>query len=146
MLYLFSIDIQYIRLISFTAILKDRITPLPKPMKSARLGILYVQSRSCLLRKQNGTGWCMGRLRVKCIKCGDEWEKDSTISWEADDYSSSLCTPCFIQVISPIIHRKQRSEGNFACFGKAVGDCDQYSCKYKKWCLMDHETGRVASR
>jgi len=88
----------------------------------------------------------MGRLRVKCIKCGDEWKKDSTISWGADDYSSSLCTPCFIQVISPIIHRKQRSEGNFACFGKAVGDCDKFSCKYKKWCFVSHETGQLASR
>ncbi len=83
-----------------------------------------------------------GKLRVKCIKCGKEWERDSTIPWGAEDISSSLCTPCFIEVISPIIHRKQKSEGNLACFGKAGGDCDQYSCKYRKWCLRSTEAGR----
>ena len=44
MLCLFSIDIQYIRLISCPAILKDRITPVPKPMQSASLGTISVQA------------------------------------------------------------------------------------------------------
>ena len=44
MLYLFSIDTQYMRLISYSTILKDRITLLPKLMQSASLGRLYVQA------------------------------------------------------------------------------------------------------
>lgn len=76
------------------------------------------------------------RLRVKCIKCGKEWEKDAVISWEPQDFTSSLCTACFREVISPIIHRKQRKEGNFDCFGTAGASCDQIECKYRKWCLL----------
>lgn len=77
----------------------------------------------------------MNRLRVKCVKCGKEWIKDSEISWGPDDISSSLCNPCFREVITPIIHKKQLNEGNFDCFGKAGADCDQKSCKYRQWCL-----------
>jgi hypothetical protein len=80
------------------------------------------------------------RLRVKCVKCGKEWKKDSQISWGPDDISSSLCDPCFREVISPIIHRKQIKEGNFACFGKTGTDCSQPECKYRQWCLRMEET------
>jgi hypothetical protein len=77
----------------------------------------------------------MNRLRVKCIKCGKEWEKGSAIPWGDDDYSSSLCRLCFIEVASPTIHRKQLHEGNFDCFGKGGAYCDQLQCKYRQWCL-----------
>ena len=56
MLYLFSVDIQYIRLISYSTILKDRITPLPKPMQSTNLGILYVQADSVSWKKRLARG------------------------------------------------------------------------------------------
>jgi len=77
----------------------------------------------------------MNRLRVKCVKCGTEWEKDSLISWGPEDISSSLCQSCFVEVISPIIHKKQLGEGNLACFGNGPGDCKEMECKYRQWCL-----------
>lgn len=77
----------------------------------------------------------MSKLRVKCIKCGKEWQKDSVICWESSDCSSSLCQSCFVEVISPLIRKKQLLEGNFDCFGKAQNFCDQVDCKYRQWCL-----------
>ena len=87
----------------------------------------------------------MGKLRVKCIRCGKEWEKEAPVSWKADDFTSSLCPSCFREVITPIIRRKQRKEGNFDCFGKAGADCDQLQCKYRRWCLRLHEQQLEAS-
>jgi hypothetical protein len=78
----------------------------------------------------------MNRLRVKCIKCGKEWDKDSVIPWGPDDFTSSLCDVCFKESISPVIHKKQLGEGNFDCFGKAISYCDQRRCKYREWCLQ----------
>jgi hypothetical protein len=88
----------------------------------------------------------VNRLRVKCVKCGKEWEKDSEVSWGPDDISSSLCNPCFREVISPIIHRKQVNEGNLACFGKAGTHCDQVECKYLQWCLRMEESENATDR
>jgi hypothetical protein len=85
----------------------------------------------------------MNRLRVKCVKCGKEWTKDSVISWGPDDISSSLCDACFGEVISPIIHKRQLSEGNLACFGKASTHCDQAECRYRQWCVRMEETQRI---
>ena len=85
-------------------------------------------------------GQLMNRLRVKCVKCGKEWEKASLISWGPDDISSSLCDPCFREVISPIIRKRQIKEGNFACFGEAGTDCEEPECKYRQWCLRMEET------
>ena len=84
------------------------------------------------------------KIRVKCIKCGEEWEKDAIIPWGPDDYSSSFCNTCFKEVISRVIHRKQLKEGNFDCFGKSSGYCDQFACKYRELCLLTErrqETG-----
>jgi hypothetical protein len=78
----------------------------------------------------------INKLRVKCIKCGMEWEKDSVILWGPNDFSSSLCNNCFKEVIAHTIHKKQLNEGNFDCFGKAKAYCDQFECKYRKWCLF----------
>jgi hypothetical protein len=69
------------------------------------------------------------------MKCGKEWTKESTIRWGPDDFTSSLCDACFQDVIAPIIHKKQRKEGNFDCFGKADAYCDQPDCRYREWCL-----------
>jgi hypothetical protein len=87
----------------------------------------------------------MNKLRVKCIKCGREWKKDAVISWGPDDFTSSLCDPCFKEVISPIIHRKQLNEGNFDCFGKADTYCDQFGCKYIRYCFSTEGTGQTIS-
>ena len=77
----------------------------------------------------------MNRMRVKCIKCGAEWEKDCEIRWGPEDFSSSLCNACFKEVISYVIHKRQLNEGNSDCFGKAHGYCDQLECRYRYWCL-----------
>jgi hypothetical protein len=83
------------------------------------------------------------KLRVKCIKCGKEWKKDSAFPWGPADFTSSLCNPCFREVISPIIHRKQLNEGSFDCFGTAGESCDQFKCKYRKWCLLGEGSAPV---
>jgi hypothetical protein len=83
----------------------------------------------------------MNRLRVKCMKCGKEWDKECVISWGPDDFTSSLCDVCFKESISPVIHKKQLGEGNFDCFGKARSYCDQCRCKYREWCLQWGEAG-----
>jgi len=97
----------------------------------------------------------MNILRVKCVRCGKEWQKDSKISWGPEDISSSLCNACFRDIISPIIHKKQLREGNFDCFAKAGAYCDQFECKYREWCLrmeevektqQDDEESRVTAR
>lgn len=73
------------------------------------------------------------------MKCEKEWVKESSVSWGPDDFTSSLCHPCFKEAISPIIHKKQLREGNFDCFGKASDYCDQLQCKYRAWCLRWEE-------
>ena len=75
------------------------------------------------------------KLKVKCIKCGKEWEKDSKIKWKENDITGPLCDNCFRVVVTPVIHKKQRREGNFDCFGKAINGCDQNCCKYRNWCI-----------
>lgn len=34
-----------------------------------------------------------------------------------------------------LIHAIQLAEGNFDCFGKAEGDCDQLACCFRDDCL-----------
>ena len=88
----------------------------------------------------------MNRLRVKCVKCGKEWVKDSIISWGPDDISSSLCDPCFGEVIAPIIHKRQIGEGNLACFGKDSKRCGQSECRYMQWCARMEETQSIKGK
>lgn len=77
----------------------------------------------------------MNKIKVRCLKCSKEWMKDTVVLWGPEEVTSSLCTPCFMEVITPIIRRKQLKEGNFDCFGKAGNYCDQFNCKYRRWCL-----------
>lgn len=74
-------------------------------------------------------------IRVKCIKCGTEWKKECSVCWGPEVFTSSLCDPCFREVIIPVIRRKQLHEGNFDCFGKAGSHCDRFECRYHRWCL-----------
>ena len=82
-------------------------------------------------------GIMANRLRVKCIKCGREWEKDSSIDWGPEDISSSFCNSCYVEIATPLIHRRQLREGYFDCFGKADIFCDQDKCKYRPQCLNE---------
>ena len=88
----------------------------------------------------------MNKMRVKCIRCNREWEKEASICWGADQYSSSLCDKCFVEVASAVIKRKQRREGNFDCFGTAGSYCDQDGCKYRRWCLRMESANEYRSQ
>jgi hypothetical protein len=83
----------------------------------------------------------MSKMRVKCIRCNREWEKETPVDWKADQYTSSLCDACFVEVASEVIKRKQRREGNFDCFATADTYCDQVTCKYRRWCLVNSANG-----
>jgi hypothetical protein len=76
----------------------------------------------------------MNKLRVKCVKCSKEWEKDCSRCWELGAVTSSLCDLCFKKTITPIIRRKQLNKGHLDCFDKPGKYCDQFQCKYRKWC------------
>ncbi len=105
-----------------------------------------------LRERQGHTVGClikMNTLQVRCIKCKKTWEKDSVIAWGPGDYSGSLCKSCFLELISPKIHRKQLKEGNCPCFGRRERHCDQLGCKYRRWCLnmeevTEEENGKAA--
>ena len=75
-------------------------------------------------------------IKVKCIKCGTEWDKEASIPYEQDEYTGGLCDACFRNTLAPLIRERQRREGSFDCFGKAKGFCDQRECKYYAWCVL----------
>ena len=78
----------------------------------------------------------MNHITVKCIKCGRGWEKEAILPYAPGEYSGGLCKGCFRVVITPLIKRKQKKEGNFPCFGAAHSYCDQQECKYRNWCII----------
>ena len=39
-----------------------------------------------------------------------------------------------------LIQEIQRAEGNFDCFGKSNGYCNQYACCFRSSCLDGHKT------
>jgi len=75
-------------------------------------------------------------IKVKCIKCGSEWDKESTIPYDQNEYTGGLCHVCFRDTLAPLIHKRQLREGSFDCFGKASSFCDQHECKYYAWCVL----------
>jgi hypothetical protein len=42
---------------------------------------------------------------------------------------------CFAKTLPQIIREIQRREGNFDCFGTAVGHCDQTECSFRSLCM-----------
>ena len=44
-----------------------------------------------------------------------------------------------------LIHEIQLEEGNFACFGTALGYCDQMSCCFRSICLNKNKVKASAS-
>ncbi len=81
----------------------------------------------------------MNKLRVKCLNCSKEWEKDCSRCWGPGTVSSSLCDSCFRRVITPIIRRKQLSTGQLDCFDKPGKSCGEFPCKYRKWCNQEKD-------
>jgi len=68
-----------------------------------------------------------------CVKCRKTWEIDNGDTDPTP--SGTLCQPCLKETLVPLYRRRQSTEGNFDCFGKATGYCDQYRCKYRHLCL-----------
>lgn len=71
-------------------------------------------------------------MMYQCIKCRKTWGDGHP---EKDGYSHGLCIPCLKDALTPLYRKRQAQEGNFDCFGKSSGFCDQLTCKYRKICL-----------
>jgi hypothetical protein len=68
-----------------------------------------------------------------CVKCKTMWEvKNGDDDLEP---SGALCQPCLRESLIPLYRRRQLREGNFDCFGKAMSQCDQILCAYRRICL-----------
>lgn len=67
-----------------------------------------------------------------CVRCNKMWSKDDG---DNDPHpSGTLCQECLKESLAPIYRRRQLKEGNFDCFGKAQGYCDQKDCLYRRFC------------
>ena len=70
-----------------------------------------------------------------CIRCRKTWEvEDGDVN---PIPSGSLCKPCLKESLTTTYRNRQTREGNFDCFGKASGYCDQSQCKYREICLIE---------
>jgi hypothetical protein len=75
----------------------------------------------------------MRPIKFQCIRCQTIWGEGEP---ERDGYSHGLCGLCLKEALIPLYRKKQAEEGNFDCFGKAQGFCDQCGCKYREICLL----------
>ncbi|MHC1728976.1 MAG: hypothetical protein AB9866_23750 [Syntrophobacteraceae bacterium] len=71
-------------------------------------------------------------MMYQCIKCGMTWGIGEP---ELDGYSHGLCLRCLKEALTPLYRKRQSLEGNFDCFGRSLGSCDQGACKYRRICL-----------
>ncbi|MGA2404472.1 MAG: hypothetical protein ABSG91_22675 [Syntrophobacteraceae bacterium] len=71
-------------------------------------------------------------MMYQCIRCHKTWGSGRP---ELDGYSHGLCAECLKEALAPLYRKRQAQEGNFDCFGKASGYCDQPACKYRQICL-----------
>ncbi len=69
----------------------------------------------------------------QCIKCQETWENGKPTS--DGYYSHGLCAPCLKDALIPLYRKRQAREGNFDCFGKSSGFCDQTNCTYRQLCI-----------
>ncbi|GLI35358.1 hypothetical protein DAMNIGENAA_27910 [Desulforhabdus amnigena] len=73
-------------------------------------------------------------MKFQCIRCQITWGEGNP---EIEGYSHGLCKYCLKEALTPLYRNRQTKEGNFDCFGKACGFCDQYTCKYRDLCLSN---------
>ncbi len=71
-------------------------------------------------------------MMFQCIRCGITWGNGNP---EIDGYSHGLCLPCLKEALIPLYRKRQVEEGNFDCFARSAGYCDQGLCKYRTICL-----------
>jgi hypothetical protein len=80
------------------------------------------------------TGEDETEMKYQCIKCLVTWGEGNP---EDDGYSHGLCLICVKEALAPLYRKRQIEEGNFDCFARSAGYCDQSACKYRGLCL-DH--------
>ncbi|MCE5334169.1 MAG: hypothetical protein LLG06_06230 [Desulfobacteraceae bacterium] len=71
-------------------------------------------------------------MKFQCIRCRETWGQGDP---DRDGYSHGLCAICLKDALIPLYRKRQVQEGNFDCFGRASGNCDQDFCKYRNICL-----------
>jgi hypothetical protein len=76
-------------------------------------------------------------MKNKCIICGHEW--GVWLENEVEEFSHGLCKGCVKRELLPKIRNKQLKEGNWDCFGKSKGYCNQELCKYLSVCTKLNE-------
>ncbi|HQN19316.1 MAG TPA: hypothetical protein PKV86_09260 [Syntrophobacteraceae bacterium] len=75
----------------------------------------------------------MKPIKYQCIRCKVTWAEGEP---EIDGYSHGLCGPCLKEALIPLYRKRQVEEGNFDCFGRSQGFCDQSHCIYREICLL----------
>ena len=80
-------------------------------------------------------------MKYQCIRCCVTWGEGDP---ERDGYSHGLCRICVKEALAPLYRRRQIEEGNFDCFARSAGYCDQSACKYRVLCV--ERVGAVALR
>lgn len=73
-------------------------------------------------------------MMYQCIRCRKTWgSSDAILDW----FSHGLCAKCLKEALTPLYRKRQAREGNFDCFARASGYCDQSGCEYRQICLQD---------
>ncbi len=73
----------------------------------------------------------------QCINCQCKWTNgNDDITIETKEISHGLCERCLAIRLINIYRIKQLREGNFDCYGKCKGYCDQYGCSYRSLCTI----------
>jgi len=78
----------------------------------------------------------MYHVIYECIICGVMWVEE--IDNPCDGVSSGVCPLCFRNNYTEMVHRRQKREESFDCFGKSEDYCDQLECSFRFACLKSH--------
>lgn len=73
-------------------------------------------------------------MTYQCIRCEKRWITDNQ---STEFISHGFCFKCFKKTMSENIRSRQLQEGNFDCFGRSNGHCDQKDCKYYQLCVYN---------
>lgn len=73
-------------------------------------------------------------MLYECIRCHEKWGGGEPET-DTDGCSHGLCVKCLKEALIPLYRKRQAREGNFDCFGKSLGYCDQADCKYRQICV-----------
>lgn len=72
----------------------------------------------------------------QCINCKCKWATNGDdVNIETKEISHGLCKECLSIRLLHIYRTKQLKEGNFDCYGKSNGYCDQKKCLYRELCM-----------